>query len=192
MLKLVFENHTLQQESIAISKILSINLSSQYSELKVKIKQLSKNMDTSEESATNLKQGITFDLMTNIAATLFNEKKEKEKRQLNLILHSIKESNNADISKQQEENISAGASILGDYVNVPVSINGCFRIGKKCDDLNKPRLLKITVNSLVEKVAVLRNKLIRLRNQDNPEYIRKVFTTITPDLIPTEKKKQIA
>ena len=148
VLKLVFENHTLLQESI--SKVLSkiVNLSSQYSELKVKINQLSRNMDTSEESAANLKQGITFDLITNIAAMLFNEKKEKEKRQLNLILYSIKESNNTDISKQKEEDISAAASILRDYVNVPVSINGCFRIGRKCDDLNKPRLLKITVNPL--------------------------------------------
>ena len=61
----------------------------------------------------------------------------------------------------------------------------CLRIGKKRDDPNKPRLLKITVSSLDDKVAVLRNKL-RLRNQDNTEYIRKVF--ITPDLIPTEKE----
>ena len=30
-------------------------------------------MDTAEESATNLKQGIAFDLITNIAATPFNE-----------------------------------------------------------------------------------------------------------------------
>ena len=93
-------------------------------------------MDTSDETATNLKQGIKSDLITNIAATLFNEKKEKEKRQLNLILHNINESNNADISKQKEENVSAAASILRDYVNVPVSINGCFPIGKKCDPIN--------------------------------------------------------
>ena len=66
-------------------------------------------MDTSDETATNLKQGIKSDLITNIAATLFNEKKEKEKRQLNLFLHNINESNNADISKQKEENVSAAA-----------------------------------------------------------------------------------
>ena len=56
-------------------------------------------MDTSDKTATNLKQSITSDLITNIAATLFNEEKEKEKRQLNLILHNIKESNDADNSK---------------------------------------------------------------------------------------------
>ena len=37
-------------------------------------------MDTSDRTATNLKQGIAFDLITNIAATLFNKEKEKEKR----------------------------------------------------------------------------------------------------------------
>ena len=47
-------------------------------------------------------------------------------------------------------------------------------------------MLIINVSSLDEKVAVLRNKL-RLQKQDNPEYIHKVF--ITPDLTPTEQKK---
>ena len=67
-----------------------------------------------------------------------------------------------------------------------MSITKCFRIGKKRDNFNKPRLLKITVSSLDEKVSVLRNKL-RLRNKENPEHICKVFITL--DLMPTELKK---
>ena len=70
-----------------------------------------------------------------------------------------------------------------DYLDVTVSITKCLQIGKKHND---PRLLKITVGLVDEKIAVLRNKL-RLRNQDNPEIIRKVF--ITPDLMPLEQKR---
>ena len=61
-----------------------------------------------------------------------------------------------------------------------------MRIGKKHDDPNKSHLLKITVGSVDEKIAVLRNKL-RLWNQDNLEPICKVF--ITPDLMPLEQKR---
>ena len=39
-----------------------------------------------------LSHGITTDSIANIASTLANEEKEKEKRQLNLILHNVKES----------------------------------------------------------------------------------------------------
>ena len=42
------------------------------------------------------------------------------------------------------------------------------------------------VGSVNEKTAVLRSKL-NLRNQDNPENIRKIF--ITPDLTPSEQKR---
>ena len=40
------------------------NLNSQYSELKVKIDQLSESVDTFDGRATNLKQSITPDLIT--------------------------------------------------------------------------------------------------------------------------------
>ena len=41
-------------------------------------------------------------------------------------------------SKRKEEDASAAILILKDYVDVTVSINRYFRIGKKCDDPNKP------------------------------------------------------
>ena len=72
------------------------------------------------------------------------------------------------------------------YLDVTVTVTKSFWIGKKQEDPNKPRLLKIMVNSLDENDAILRNKS-SLWNQDNPEYIHKVF--ITPDLTPAEQKK---
>ena len=186
VLKPVIEKHALLQESIlkVSSKIEELN--SQYSELKENINQLSKNVDSSDRATINLDKAMTSDSIASIAATLVNEEKEKEKRQFNLILHNIKESDATDNSKRKEEDVCAATIVFKDYLDVKVSITKCFRIGKKRDDPNKPRLLKITVNSIDEKIAVLRNKL-RLRSQDNPEHIRKVF--ITPDLTPTEQKK---
>ena len=187
VLKPVVDNHALLQESISKVSSKIEELISQYSELKVKINHLSENMDVSDGvTTTNLNQGITSNSIASIAATLVNEEKEKEKRQFNLILHNIKEPDDTDSSKRKEEDTCAAISTFRDYLDVTVSITKCLRIGKKRDDPNKPRLLKITVSSLDEKVTVLRNK-VRLRNQDNPEYIRKVF--ITPDLTPTEQKK---
>ena len=45
---------------------------------------------------------MTSDSIVNIAATLVNEEKEKEKRQFNLILHNIKESDATDNSKRKD------------------------------------------------------------------------------------------
>ena len=80
-------------------------------------------MNTSNGTATNLNQVITS---ISIPAALVNKEKEKEKRQLNLIVYNSKESNDADSSKWKEEDVSAAATILRDYVNVPVSVNECY------------------------------------------------------------------
>ena len=99
VLKPVADNHTLLQESIlkVSSKIEELN--SWYSDLKVKIDHLSKNLVCSEGATTNLYQGISSDSIASIVVTLANEEKEKEKRWFNLILHNIKESDDTDSSK---------------------------------------------------------------------------------------------
>ena len=50
------------------------------------------SMDIVQMEPLQLSHGITTDSIANIASTLTNEEKEKEKRQLNLILHNVKES----------------------------------------------------------------------------------------------------
>ena len=186
-LKPIADNCASLQESISQVSSRLEKLKNQYTNLEVKIKQLSENMESMDSSdGTTTTQGITTASIANIACKLANEEKEKEKRQLNLILHNVKESISKENSVRKDEDTRSATSILKDYLDVTVSITKCLRIGKKHDDPNKPRLLKITVGSVDEKIAVLRNKL-RLRNQDNPEPIRKVF--ITADLTPLEQKR---
>ena len=190
-LKPIADNCASLQESISQVSSRIEKLKNQYTDLEVKIKQLSENMESMDSSdGTTTTQGITTASIANIACTLANEEKEKEKRQPSQLdsAYNVKESiSKRENSVRKDEDTRSATSILKDYLDVTVSITKCLRIGKKHDDPNKPRLLKITVGSVDEKIAVLRNKL-RLRNQDNPEPIRKVF--ITADLTPLEQKRQ--
>jgi len=59
----------------------------------------------------------------------------------------------------------------------------CNPLGPK--DL-QPRLLKISLTSIEDKIAILKNKN-KLRLSSNPENVRNLF--ITSDLTPLEQKK---
>ena len=66
------------------------------------------SMDSSDGTTTS--QGIATDSIANIACTLTNEEKEKEKRQLNLILHNVKESVSKESSEQKDEDTRTACS----------------------------------------------------------------------------------
>jgi len=76
---------------------------------------------------------------------------------------------------------------MKDNIKVKPTISNAIRLGKKGSD--KPRLLKITVSSIEEKVTILRTK-VKLRADSNPKYVRKIF--VTPDLTPLEQRKNKA
>ena len=73
-------------------------------------------MDSSDGTTTS--PGITTDSIANIACTLVSEEKEKKKRQLNLILHNVKESDSKESSERKDEDTCAATSILKDYLDV--------------------------------------------------------------------------
>ena len=74
----------------------------------------------------------------------------------------------------KKNDIMKVTSVLKDYIKVKPTITNAVRLGKKGS--GKPRLLKITIGSIEEKVAILRNKF-KLRAEPNLEYIRKIFVT---------------
>jgi len=65
-----------------------------------------------------------------------------------------------------------------------ITINNAVHIGKK--DPSKTRLLKLTLSSIDEKSAILRNNF-KLRNSAINSSTRQVL--YTPDFIPLEQKK---
>ena len=114
------------------------------------------------------------------------EQKEKEKRQLNIIVHNLEESSASEGPARKEDDISECKSLFQKYLGVTVSLHNAIRLGKRSD---KSRLLKISLSSTQEKANVLRNKL-KLRSSTNPSSVRNIF--ITPDYTPLEQKKNKA
>ena len=120
-------------------------------------------------------------------SSFMNEEKEKEKRRLNLIIHNTEESADTNSSVRKEHDINIVDSILKQYLEISTKIEKAIRLGKRTDKPSsvKPRLLKITVSSELDKAKILRS-CTRLSRHENPPEIQKLF--ITPDLTPREQE----
>ena len=111
-----------------------------------------------------------------------NEEKEKAKRHLNIIIYNIPESASEDGNTRKKHDTDLVTDICQQHLNTKVSINKCFRIGKKGA---KPRLLKISLGTELEKAIILCN-CTKLRDPKLSPVLHKVF--ITPDLTPKERE----
>ena len=69
-------------------------------------------------------------------------------------------------------------------VNITPNINSAIQLGKKNSGVH---LLKVTVCSIDEKSAILRNKY-KLKNDNNPTHVKNTYVTL--DLTPLEQKKR--
>ena len=123
------------------------------------------------------------DSYAHIATSIVAEQKEKEKRQLNLILHNVKESLEEEPSNRKKDDMIGVTSLFSEYIGVETTVTNAIRIGKKGD---KPRLLKVSISNLQDKISILRGKM-KLRNEGNPDHIKSVFITV--DYTPLEQKK---
>ena len=108
--------------------------------------------------------------MASLTASLFNEQKERERRELNLIVHNMLESTASEGAGRKKDDIMKVTSVMKDNIKVKPTISNAIRLGKKGSD--KPCLLKITVSSIEEKVAILRTK-VKLRADLTPLEQRK-------------------
>ena len=121
-----------------------------------------------------------------IAVSLLSEQKEKEKWQLNIMIHKLEESTADDGQSRKQDDIKKCVSLFQNYLGEKVAITNAFRLGKKS---NRLRLLKLTLSSMEEKALILRNKS-KLRSTSHPEDVHYVF--ITPDFTPIEQKRNKA
>ena len=86
-----------------------------------------------------------------------NEEKERERRRLNLIIHNAPEST-ADVPESHKtEDIERATDIFNVYLGAKTTVTKALRLGKKTESADKPRLMKITVDTLESKVYILRN-----------------------------------
>lgn len=151
-----------------------------------KLTEVVDKMTSSPTQQVSTNEDSLNSVANNIAASLAAEQKDKERRELNIIVHNIDESPATSGAERKSEDIAKVSEVIQKVLKVPCSITKAFRIGKKKD---KPRLLKVSVHSLQEKINILRNKR-KLKDQSNPEKVRKVY--ITPDLTPSEQAKNKA
>ena len=86
-------------------------------------------------------------------------------------------------SDRKQDDISKVTTLFSKYLGVETVVTNAIRIGQKG---TKPRLLKVSVSSLQDKISILRGKK-DLKNEKNPEHARVIF--ITPDYTPLEQKK---
>ena len=126
----------------------------------------------------------TSTLQMTTVKSLLSEEKEKERRKLNLIFHKILESTSEDPLERKAHDIEQINFVLEHYVKVDTQVISAVRLGKK--DSEKTRLLKVDVPSEKIKKLVLRNS-IKLRDESNPDHIKKIF--ITPYLTPKEQEE---
>ena len=120
--------------------------------------------------------------LTAMVTSFISEEKEKAKRRLNLIVHNIVKSTSEDGTTRKKHDVESVSGILQQYLGISATISKAYRLGQRGE---KPRLLKITVVSEVEKAKILRNST-KLHASHNPLHIQKVF--ITPDLTPKEQE----
>ena len=119
-----------------------------------------------------------------IISSVLNEEKDKARQHLNLIVHGVPNSQADTGTSRRDDDINFVTSCLKDHLDMSVTIKKAFRLGKRSDtQSDRPRFLKITLNSERDRSMILK-KCAKLRNNENPAHINKVF--FTPDLTPGE------
>ena len=166
------------------------NVSSLNSQLEKKVDQLLQTIAQGDQLPAEIvtsreAPSTTKESFTQLASAVLSEQQEKERRQLNIVLHNVAESSSDLPGVRKQDDIKNATSIIDKYLAVKCSITNAVRLGKKLQG-SKPRLLKITLASMQEKKSILRSK-IHLRKEENPQEIKKIF--ITPDLTPAEQKQ---
>lgn len=125
---------------------------------------------------------LTAGGISSAVESVIAEEKDKDKRKMNVILHNVIESTAEDGQTRKTEDINVVSDIFQKGLGVNVKVCNAVRLGKR---ENKPRLLKVTVDSVQSRATVLRN-CTKLRSKDNPENLAKIF--ITPDM--TQKQRE--
>ena len=132
------------------------------------------HMDSQDQTSAVTRVDSTSEVLTSFI-------NERRKRRLNLIVHNVVESSADNGLERKSHDISTVTSIFEKFLGVKVKITNAIRLGKKNDNQQRPRLIKVFVESECDKAVVLHN-CTKLHAKDNPNDIRNVY--ITPDLTP--------
>uniref|UniRef100_A0A8D9FDN0 Uncharacterized protein n=1 Tax=Cacopsylla melanoneura TaxID=428564 RepID=A0A8D9FDN0_9HEMI len=125
----------------------------------------SKNMESNDDHNHDMDEVIT-------------EMNERSKREKNVILFDIKESNNSDLNERKSHDAKKFDEIVAKLGLNQMSPRNIVRLGKHDDDEpNKARPMKITLQTKGETIAILKNA--RIKHAKN----------IKSDLTPMQRSK---
>jgi len=86
-----------------------------------------------------------------LVTSFIQEKKEKAKRKLNIIVHNVLESDVSDGSARKQHDIDTVSNVFCTYMGVTPTFHKAFQLGKKTD---KSCLLKISIASELDKASI--------------------------------------
>ena len=144
-----FDNRLREMETKLTSIIddINIKLDNPYKKIESKLTcQPDGNMDADPPPKTNT---ISSESVVSLTTSFVAEQKEREKRELNLVLHNVPKSTAPGGSTRKQEDIAKISGIFDEYADVKPTIKNAIRLGKK--DTNKSRSQKITVGSTQKK-----------------------------------------
>ena len=87
---------------------------------------------------------LSVESIVSMTASILSEDKEKEKRKLNLIIHNVSESTHTEAQDRKQDDIQRVTSLLAEYVGVTTTVSNAICLGKKSENPEKSRLIKIT------------------------------------------------
>ena len=136
-------------------------LTTQVNDLSSKIYHGIQSMDTGMAAEIHLSEQespdqspLSVESIASMTASILSEDKEKEKRKLNLIIYNVSESTHTEAQDRKQDDIQRVTSLLAEYVGVTATVSNAICLGKKSENSEKSRLIKITVSSSEEKSAV--------------------------------------
>ena len=128
--------------------------------------QLLADTDSSHDKAPPIN---TKESLIQLAFAVISEQQEKERRQLNIVMHNIEESLSVSPQERKQHDIEKVTSIVDKYLAVKCSVKNAVRLGKRQQGI-KPLLLKVTLASIQEKKS--REELANL-NKDGRKFMIK-------------------
>ncbi|XP_052761306.1 uncharacterized protein LOC128203795 [Mya arenaria] len=122
------------------------------------------------------------DMVRNVILEEKEEELERDRRRLNVVIYSLPESTNPSIEQRKEEDIREVDFIINNTLNLNVTVDNVFRLGKLVPNNARPRPVRFTVKDFPAKRNVL-NAASKLKNHEKYSRIY-----LTNDLTPVQRK----
>jgi len=166
--------------------ILDNRLSTVETKLNELKQELTEQISKCHDLLTSKDKAEPSEFMASTIVSTMNEEKERDRRRFNLIIHNAPESTAELAVTRKTDDIDLATDIFNVYLGAKATVTKALRLGKKTEkNTDKPRLMKVTVDTLESKAFILRN-CTKLRSADQSSYYSNIY--ITPDLTPTERE----